>query len=174
MLLTAALTLSLLGQWPSGHHQSVRAVTYRRHVGPWSFTLFSDRFAGKTTCSIDARGVTLARQTLVFRLLRGGDTTHTVFRIDNGPPHRVSDAFETVEAHGFFPQRGWIIDPAGGEVALPAAYLTDARVVTLRVSPNRNPETFKVERLAEAIAVAKTYDCLERPSKPDARDIAGR
>jgi hypothetical protein len=153
MLLTAILTLSLFGQWPG-------AQARQRHVGPWRIEMSRDRFAGTLNCSIDARDVTFTRETLIFRVGGGVDTTHSLFRLDSGRPRPVADVFDLVQARGFFPQRGWILDPAGGEVALPAAYVADARRVTIRVSPGSRPRGFRVERLAEARRLAKAAGCL--------------
>ena len=82
-----------------------------------------------------------------------------MFRVDSGPPRRVAEAFDTLEARGFFPQRGWVVDPNGGEAALPVSYVSGARVVTMRVTPMQHPRRFKVGRLAEAEAAAKGLGC---------------
>jgi hypothetical protein len=164
MLPTAVLVLSLfnpLAGLSSGQGAHARVAMRHVHVGAWSVVVARDRFAGTSSCSLDARDVSLHRGTAIFRLGRGLDTTRAVFRLDGGPPREVSEAFDAVEARGFFPERGWIVDPAGGEAALPAAYLSGVRAVTLRVSPKLPPRVFKVAHLDEAIATAQAYGCVD-------------
>jgi hypothetical protein len=118
-----------------------------------------DRFAGTTGCRLHTRDVSLQRDTLIFSVVSQGDTTAAVYRVDSGPPRGVAEAFDTVEAHGFFPQRGWLVDPNDGEAALPVSYVTGARSVAIRVSPRRRPRHFNATRLEEAEARAKTLGC---------------
>ena len=154
MLLTAAVSLSLLGHLPDAH-----ASRHLYKLGPWYIAVHPDRFAGTTGCQLHTRDVSLQRDTLIFRVAPQGDTTGAVFRVDAGPPHRIAETFDAVEAHGFFPQRGWIVDPNGGEAALPVAYAAGANVVTMRVTPRQHPHRFKVARLADAEASAKALGC---------------
>jgi hypothetical protein len=163
MLLAAALMLGLFGQpkqpLPPGAPPLAHAARAHAHVGPWRVILTQDRFTGVITCTVSAPDVTLRRDTLIFHLGRGLETTHADFRLDRGPSRPVSAAFAEVEDHGFFPERGWILDPNGGEVALPVAYVRSARAITLRAGPGRRPRTFKVGRLVEAILEAKVAGC---------------
>jgi hypothetical protein len=163
MLLAAALMLGLFGQpkqpLPPGASPLARAARAHTHVGPWRITFAQDRFTGAITCKISAPDISLRRETLIFRLGRGLETTHADFRLDRGPSRPVSTAFAEVEDHGFFPERGWIIDPQGGEVALPAGYVRSARTISLSVGPGRRARTFKVGRLIEAIIEARAAGC---------------
>lgn len=162
MLLTAAVSLSLLSHFPHGAHRPGDAAHASHHLyklGPWLIAVHPDRFAGTTTCQLHTGEVSLRRDTLIFRVAPEGDTTRAIFRVDSGPPHRVAETFDAVEAHGFFPQRGWIVDPNGGEAALPVSYVSGARTVAIRVSPWLHPHRFKVARLAEAEAAAKALGC---------------
>ena len=164
MLLTAAVSLSLLSRLPQFPHRPARPAAHasQRHLyklGPWFIAVHPDAFAGTTRCQLHTGEVSLQRDTLIFRVSREGDTTAAVYRIDNGPPRRVAEAFDVLEARGLFPQRGWIIDPNGGEAALPVAYVSGATVVTIRVTPKRRPHRFAVGRLAEAEAAAKGLGC---------------
>jgi hypothetical protein len=163
MLLAAALMLGLFGHpkqaLPPGAPPLARAARARAHVGAWRIVLTQDRFTGAISCKITAPDVILQRDTLIFRLGRGLETTHADFRLDRGASRPVSIAFAEVENHGFFPERGWIIDPQGGEVALPVAYVRSARAITLRAGPGRHPRTFKVGRLGEAMIEAKVAGC---------------
>jgi hypothetical protein len=164
MLLTAALMLSLLGQRPPESHAAAAAAIASGHprryqLGPWLLAVNPDRFAGTVGCDLHAKDVSLRHDTLVFRLAPQGDTTAAVFRIDAGPPRRVAEAFDTVEAHGFFPQRGWIVDPNGGEAALPVSYLSGARVVAIQAAPREHPRRYDVARLSEIAASARALGC---------------
>ena len=164
MLLTAAISLSLLGHlphWPHGPGGAAgaHASHHLYKLGPWLIAVHPDRFAGTTTCQLHTTAVRLQRDTLIFRVAPEGDTTAAIFRVDAGPPRRVAEAFDTVEAQGFFPQRGWVVDPNGGEAALPVAYVSGAKVVAIRVSPKQHPRRFQVARLPEAEAAAKALGC---------------
>jgi hypothetical protein len=166
MLLTAAVALSLFNPLSVFHHHpkaphEPAAASRRAQAGAWTVTARWDRFAGATSCVIRARGVRLERQTAIFRVREHGDTTASLFRLDNGPARPVSEAFGPVEAHGVFPQKGWVMDPAGGEIALPAAWLGSAATVTVRVSPRSHPVRFKVAGLDTALAAAKAKGCPE-------------
>lgn len=170
MLLTAAMTLSLLGHHPHDAHQApdpaaVHASRRTYKLGPWLIAVHPDRFAGTTTCRLHTTDVSLQHDTLIFRVAPEGDTTAAVFRIDSGPPRRVAEAFDTVEAQGFFPQRGWVVDPNGGEAALPVTYVSGASVVAIRVSPKQRPRRFNVARLPEAEAAAKALGCASTRKK---------
>ncbi len=167
MLLTAALSLSLFSHLPRLAHPShgsehrTEALAVKRHarIGPWHIDARRDRFAATAVCTISGHGVSLHKDTLIFRLAPDGDTTHTVFRVDGGPPRLVSEGFEADAAHGFFPQRGWVIDPNGGEAALPASTVAGAKFITLRMAPKHKPLRFKVDQLHDAIAAARAGGC---------------
>jgi hypothetical protein len=166
MPLAAALMLSLLGAappppLPPGARPLGRAAQAHAHAGPWRIRLKQDRFTGAIGCTIAARDVSLRKDTLIFRLGRGLDTRRADYRLDRGPARPVAEAFAEVENHGFFPERGWILDPNGGEAALPAAYVRGARVITLRAAPGGRPRVFKVGRLAEARAIASAAGCQD-------------
>jgi hypothetical protein len=163
MLLTAAVTLSLLGhvsQWLQEPVDAAHSSNRNRYkLGPWIIAVHPDRFAGITACQLRTRDISLQRGTLIFRVAPEGDTTATVFRVDSGPPRHVSEAFDTIEARGFFPQRGWIVDPNGGEAALPGSFVSGAKVVTMRVTSKQHPRRFMVGQLAEAEAAARGLGC---------------
>ena len=170
MLLIAALSLSLFGHLPRlpalgrGRHDPAAAADGPRlpaRVGPWRVEGRLDRFSGTRGCAITAAGVSLHRGALLFRVAAGGDTRRAVFRIDGGPPRAVADVFDRVETLGFFPQRGWLRDPRGGEAVLPAAEISAARTVTIRARTGARPERFKVSRLDEAMALARSAGCGE-------------
>jgi hypothetical protein len=167
MLIAAALSLSLLMQSSAaiGGHGAAHETVRHRHIGPWRLEIRRDRFAGAVTCRITARDITLSRETLIFRIAGPErDTTHAVYRIDGGPPHPVSEVFGAVQAHGFFPERGWILNPQGGEVALPAASVTGARRVALRAGERTAPSVYNVSRLGQALRQYDAAGCAEIPS----------
>jgi hypothetical protein len=164
VLLTAVMTLSLITHPSPKSPVKPKTAAHAPHgglykVGPWIIAVRPDPFAGTTTCQLRANGISVQRGALIFRLAAAGDTTATVFRVDSGPPHRIAETFDMAEARGFFPQRGWIVDPNGGEAVLPASYVSGARVVTMRVSRKQQPRRFEVARLAEAEAAAKGLSC---------------
>jgi hypothetical protein len=161
MLLTTAVSLSLLSHLPQGPPRRTEAAAAHAGVyksGPWLIAVNSDRFAGTVGCQVRTRDVSLQRDTLIFRVASHGDTTAAVFRVDSGPPRAVAEAFDAVEARGFFPQRRWVVDPHGGEAALPISCVAGARAVAIRVWPHR-ARNFNVTRLQEAEARAKALGC---------------
>ncbi len=156
MLLTVALALA------SALHLHQPQVTRHRYVsGGWQLTVTHDRFTDALACSLKTRAMYYRNQTLVFHLKRGLETTHAVYRVDDGPAAPVSGAFHEVEGHGFFPRRGWIEDPAGGDVALPASYVRDADRVLIRASIKTAPTVFKVSRFEDALDRARDEGCSE-------------
>lgn len=167
MILIAALSLSLFGHLPHlpalGHAKApapiVAGPRLPRRVGAWRVDGGVDRFAGTRGCAISAAGVSLQGDVLVFRVAARGDTRQALYRIDGGSPRAVADTFETLQARGFFPQRGWIVDPEGGEVALPAGVASGATTITIRPRSGQSPRRFKVAKLGEAIALARTAGC---------------
>ena len=132
MLLAAALALTSVLH---PIHLHPPQVTQHRYVsGGWVVTVGHDRFTDALVCSLKTRTMHYRKETLIFHLKRGLETTHAFYKIDDGSAVPVSDVFHEVEAHGFFPRRGWVDDPAGGDVALPASYVHDARHVWIRAS----------------------------------------
>ena len=167
MLLIAALSLSLFSHLPRlpalGHRRppapSAGAPRLPARVGPWRVEGRLDRFSGTRGCAITAAGVSLHRGALLFRVAERGDTRQGVFRVDAGRPRPAAEAFEGVEALGFFPQRGWIVDPQGGESVLPAAYVSGATTVLIRARPGVRTARFKVARLDDAVTLARAAGC---------------
>ncbi len=163
MLLAATLALTSVLH-PLGHHRP--QVTRHRYVtGGWLLTVGRDHFTDALTCSLKTRTMRYRSETVIFHLGRGLETTHAVYKIDDGPAAPVSDAFHEVEAHGFFPRRGWVDDPAGGDVALPVSYLRDADRVSIRASTRMAPAEFKVNRLDDALDRARAEGCTEASFK---------
>lgn len=175
MLTAAVMTLSLLGGWPHlfGHHTNdhqdkarpaaVAGRTVRRayRVGPWHGMAVTDGFSGAVTCTLAGRGVGLHNQTLIFDVGHGLETTHAQFKVDGGPARSVADAFPDVRARGFFPERGWILDAAGGQVALPLSYVDGAGSVAIRATPHARPKVFRLAGLGEAVAKAGQAGCTD-------------
>jgi hypothetical protein len=168
MLMIAAMSLSLFSHKPHAphlpnllprHHAEARMTVRHAHVGPWRIAARSDPFGGSVACSVTAHRIMLERAVLVIRLADRGPTTKAIFRLDSGPPQPISETFDAVEARGFFPQRGWIVDPDGGEAALPVVTVVGAKVLTLRINPARHPISFDVSHLPEALTAAKGLGC---------------
>ena len=168
MFLIAALVsanlFSHLPHWPPhaappATAAAAPALAHRGHVGPWRIGVNADRFAGTRGCAIAADGVSLHRETLIFRVAARGDTRLAMYRLDAGPPRSVSEAFAAVQGKGFFPRRGWVLDPNGGEIALPATYVSGVSTVTVHVAQGRRLRRFRVAQLAEAVAAAKAAGC---------------
>jgi hypothetical protein len=163
MLLAAALALTSVLN-PLQHHRP--QVTQRHYVtGGGLLTVGADRFTDALTCSLKTRSMHYRNQTLIFHLKSGLETTHAVYKIDDSPAIPISNAFHEVETHGFFPRRGWVDDPAGGDVALPVSYLRDADRVAIRASTRMAPTVFKVNRLDDALDRAWAEGCTEASFK---------
>ena len=125
----------------------------------WKIGVDHDTFTAAVTCSLTGPDMHFKAQTMIFRLGSGVETTHAVFRLDGGAPRPVSALFREDEAHGFFPERGWIDDPSGGEVAFPADRLKGVKRLWIRASPAHRPRYFNVSRFGDALAGAKAAGC---------------
>jgi len=159
MLAATLLAMNLLGQ---AHIAKAKITTHHYRVHEWRVIVRNDAFSGAPSCTIKAPRIAYRRQTLIFHV-GGADTTHAFFRVDNGAPARsVREAFTEDEARGFFPERGWIVDPNGGEVALPATYLTSAKRIYIRVSLKSHPRAFDVSRFPEALSRARAAGCTDK------------
>lgn len=166
MLLAAALALTSV--LPPVHLHRPQVTQRHYESGGWRLTVGHDRFTDALVCSLKTHTMHYRSGTLIFHIKRGIDTTHAVYKIDDGPPTPVSAAFHEVEAHGFFPRRGWVDDPEGGDVALPAAYVHDARRVAIRPSTAMRPLIFKVDRFDDALEHAEAEGCDAASFKPAA------
>ena len=130
MLLAAALALTSVLHPGQPHPAQVK--THHYVTGGWKISIGHDVFTDAIVCSVKTSRMHYRNETVIFHIKTGIDTTHAYFKIDDDPARPVSDAFHEVQAHGFFPRRGWVDDPVGGDVALPAAYLRDANRVAIR------------------------------------------
>lgn len=143
-------------------HPAPAQITHRLYgVDGWRIGVNHDSFTGAVSCSLKARRVYFRSDTLIFRLARGVETTHAVFRIGGGPARAVAEAFHDDAARGIFPQRGWIDDPAGGDVALPASYLKGATRLWIRASPAAQPQYYNISHFKEALSGARAAGCQD-------------
>jgi hypothetical protein len=174
MLTAAVMTLSLLGGWPHlfghnahEHQDKVRPAAAGRTVrrafkaGAWHGVAVKDGFSGAVSCALAGRGVSLHSQTLIFDLGHGLETTHAQFKVDGGPARSVAEAFPDVRSQGFFPERGWILDAAGGQVALPLSYVDSAATITIRAAAHGRPKVFRLAHLGDAVAKAGQAGCTD-------------
>lgn len=160
MLLTAVLALTTL------LHPPAQVKQHRYSVGPWRISVGHDKFTDAIRCTLRTHTMRYLNHTLIFHLRTGLETTHAFYKVDDGDAHPVSEAFHEVEALGFFPRRGWIDDPAGGDVALPASYFGDAHRVWIRASPRQRPTVFKVDRFSDALDRAQSAGCTDPSFRP--------
>lgn len=155
------IALALASIFYAPHHGPAQ-ITHRSYgVDGWRIGVNHDTFTGAVSCSLQARGVYFRTDTLIFRLRRGVETTHAVFRVGSGPAKPVAEAFRDDEARGIFPQRGWIDDPAGGDVALPASYLKGATRLWIRASPTAQPQVYNIGHFKEALSGARAAGCQD-------------
>ncbi len=164
MLLAAALALTSVLHPGQPHPAQVK--THHYVTGGWKITVGHDVFTDAIVCSVKTSRMHYRNETVILHIKSGIDTTHAFFKVDDDPARPVSDAFHEVELHGFFPRRGWVDDPVGGDVALPAAYLRDANRVAIRASEKSRPTMFKVSRFGDALDRAKSEGCSEASFKP--------
>lgn len=169
MIVAAALAVALSRDtnWFHRHPRAQRpprVQIVKRHltVAGWSLRLYHDTFTDALSCSLATGAMRFHRDALIFRLGRVGDTTHAYVRIDGAPAKPVAEGFSEVQARGFFPRRGWIDDPDGGDVALPVSWLGSAKQVDIRASWRARPRRFDVSRFAEALAGARAAGCSDR------------
>jgi hypothetical protein len=134
-------------------------VQTRYALAGWRISVNRDTFTAAVSCSLSGPEMRFKAGTLIFSLGKGVETTHAVYRLDGGAPAPVSATFREDAANGFFPERGWIDDPAGGEVALPASRLKGVKRLWIRASPDYLPRYFNISRFGEALAGAKAAGC---------------
>jgi hypothetical protein len=156
MLAAAVFALSLLGQ---GDQAQIAVKTLK--IGDWTAKIRSDQFTGEVSCSLVGRRMSFHRDTLVFHLGRGVDTSQAFFRVDRGPVRSVREPRLENETHGFFLDSGPIGNPSGGEVALPLSVVKDAKQVYVRASPRYPPRAFDLGRFTEALFAAKAAGCKD-------------
>jgi len=159
--LVAPLSLALgLALNPFRHPgQLTRRV---HHLRSWTLIVGRDKFTDAVTCSLYSRRIRYRPGALIFHLGNGLETTHAVFRADDGPPTPVSQAFHRLEAEGYFPRRGWIDRLAGGDVALPPEVLAGVSRVSIRASPRRAPNTFDIGDFADVLDRAQDLGCPDK------------
>lgn len=164
MLLAAALALTSVLHPGQPHPPQIKVHHYV--TGGWRLTVGHDVFTDAIVCSLKTSRMHYRSQTVIFHLKNGLETTHAFFKIDDEGARPVSDVFHDVEKNGFFPRRGWVDDPAGGDVALPADLLRDANTVEIRASPRSRPSVFRVSRFGDALDRAQSEGCTEASFKP--------
>jgi hypothetical protein len=156
MLPAVALALSMLG--PHGDPQ-VAARTVK--LGDWTAVIRSDQFTGEISCSLAGPAMRFHRDTLVFKLGRGVDSSQAFFRIDGGPARNVREPRVENETHGFFLDSGPLDNPSGGKVALPLSLVQGAKQVIIRASQRHAPRAFDVSQFADALSAAKAAGCKD-------------
>ncbi len=160
MLAAAAIALSLWIHAPT-HAGTTPSRSAERivKIGPWRGFVRHDAFTGQASCGLATSGIHIRARSAIFRMGRGVETTHAVFRIDAGQPRAVSELFAAEARNDVFPLRGWIDDRHGGEVALPLGELEGAKRVFIRAQPGRRAKTFDVGRLSQALGALQAAGC---------------
>jgi len=156
MLAAAALALSILGQG-----NGAQIATRSLKVGAWTAKIRRDTFTGDVSCWLNGRGVSFHRDTLVFHLGDGVDTSEAYFRIDGGPARSTREPRLENETHGFFLNQGPIGNPSGGEVALPLSVTQGAKQVYIRASAKHAPRAFDLSQFSDALTAAKGAGCSD-------------
>lgn len=131
----------------------------RGHVQTWRWEVWKDRFTGVTSCRLQTRRMDVRRGVVIFNVARGTDTTHATFRIDSAAARPVSDVFPQVQKRGVFPERGWIEDRAGGEVAMPMEMVDGARDIAIRTGPRSLIRVYDVRYIGSALSALKAGGC---------------
>ena len=180
MIIAAALAIALSGHANRFHrHPPVqrppRVQVVKRHftVAGWSLRTYRDTFTGTLSCSLATKTMRFRRDALIFASAPLATPPTPMFESTARRPGR-SPKGSARSRRGVLPRRGWIDDPAGGDVALPVSWLKGAKQVDIRASWATRPRRFDVSRLAEALAAARRGRMLGpralRPSRgPRAR-----
>lgn len=140
-------------------HRPGQLATRVHHLRPWTLVVSRDTFTDAVTCSLSGRRMRYRPGALIFHLGDGLETTHAVFRADDGAPTPVSRAFHQLEAKGYFPRRGWIDRVTGGDVALPPEMLAGASRLWIRASPRRAPAVFDIGDFVDVLDRAEDLGC---------------
>jgi len=155
MLVATALAMALLGH----PHAKVAPSTRRYAAGVWTLTVHSDGFTGATTCSVRSSRIVIRRDTAIFELDPNKNTDHAQFRIDGGAARSVQDVTLENARHGVFPDRGWIDNPSGGEIAVPVTDIANAKRIWIRVWRHGRVVSFNVNHLGEVLRSAAGLGC---------------
>ena len=156
MQVATLLAIAIFGSgslWTTTHH-------YARDG--WYLPVQKDRFSGQTTCALTTGWGSLVRDTLIFKLGRDAQTADAEFRVDAGPVKSVREVLALDEARGFFPDRGWVEDPSETEVAIPASYARDAKIIWIRANARSTPRAFRVRGLGYMLRSAAALGCPVR------------
>jgi hypothetical protein len=154
MIVATALAIALFG-----HPRAQPVVTRQYRKDHWNLTVVSDGFTGKTTCSIHARHVVIHRNTAIFSLGGGVDTNAVEIRIDGAGARSAADLAAENARNGVFPERGWVENPSGGDVAVPLSLMRGARHVYIRASQTGKIRTFTVGPLDYVLQSAAAFGC---------------
>ena len=156
MIVASLLALGLLSHPLLEPGQIVVKV---HRVSGWTVQVSRDRFTARTGCTLRKGQVELQKDVLIFHSPSLVDTADAMFRVDGGPARSVHEATYDDERRGYFRNGGPLENPTGGEVALPAFYVTDAKWVYVRANPERAPDAFDIRGLSDAVALARKEQC---------------
>jgi hypothetical protein len=128
-------------------------------VGAWTVRTRTDRFTGRSACTLTRPQVRYERQALVLQLPARLDTSAAVYRIDDGPavPAR-EDAMELARL-GFALHDDDLANPSGGRVTVPVRRLVGAHTIRIEAKPRGAVYRFKVDGLASALDAASRMGC---------------
>ena len=159
-MLAVMLALHLWGHHADRVHGRPTVSWHRQgRVHAWRWQARYDGFSRVWTCSLKTSRIHVRDDTVIFSVKKGVDTTHGYFVIDNTPPRPVSDVFVEDQKHGIFPERGWIDDRDGGEVAIPLDMVINAKQVAIRPSTKTNIVFYDVHHLVPALAELRKTGC---------------
>jgi hypothetical protein len=134
-------------------------VNAHGHYHHWDWRVRQDRFSNRFTCEFNGPGMHLRSQSLIFALGHRVETTHAFYRVDARPPDIVSNQFIALHKLNIFPERGWIDDRDGGEVALPMATIGDGKKVWIRANSRSNVRYYDLSRMPVALQQMRKAGC---------------
>lgn len=150
-------SLAVFGSfWP---HNATQTTVERQHQKGWTLEIRHDAFAGVTQCRISGHDVELVHGVATFRFHHWVDTSHALFRIDDGPTVSSQTVAPEAAALGAALWTNDLSNPSDGQVHIPAARLDAAHAVTIRPNTRAGVRTFALAGLAELRASAKAHGC---------------
>lgn len=164
--LSSILALSLA--FPFGHHgpprRSARVTQATYRVQGWRLHVTRDPFADTTGCELHEGDARVEQGRLIWALGAGVDSTHAVYRIDDGSARMQSSLSLPVSAN--------LTNPSNGVIVAPVNELRGGRFLQVRANPQAHLRTLRIAGLDEALAAADRLGCERPANAPDKPPIS--
>ena len=140
------------------HHRGEVSVKHYL-LRPWAIEVRSDRFTGKTVCTIRNHDIAYDRGVVTFSFRRSVDTADAAYRIDQGPLERAVLVAPEAAALGARLESPNLTNPSDGRVHIPASYLKSAASIAIKPNSRAHSRAFTLKGFGDALAAIKGQGC---------------